>query len=176
VGVLRFAGPFGVDRSASDTVAYVRRWSDPDASFERAAAQLYGIITLRLADAAVVPYVFSGYIGPLRGSLAQLLDQANRAGLRVDATPVRSAIDRLAPIAARFDRSVPPRDDDVERSPRELRAARALDSIVYDASGDARPLFPDADTALADHDAPAVDAALGHAADAIDEAARALTL
>jgi N-acetylated-alpha-linked acidic dipeptidase len=48
---LAFRGPFGPYHSSFDTVRYATTWSDPGFVLHRAAAQLYGLLALRLANA-----------------------------------------------------------------------------------------------------------------------------
>jgi N-acetylated-alpha-linked acidic dipeptidase len=67
-----FFGPFGPYHSSYDTLQFARTISDPEFDLHRAAAQLYGIAVLRLADADVVPYHFSAYVAPMGSALRAL--------------------------------------------------------------------------------------------------------
>jgi hypothetical protein len=125
-------------------LTYALRWSDPDFGLHRAAAQLYGILALRIADATVVPYSFAGYTPLLRQSLARLAVQAQTAGLTLDQRPTQRAIQRFARVAAAVDRGVPHSEDDDGTSLRGLRAARELDAILAGSAGVAGPTLLDA--------------------------------
>jgi N-acetylated-alpha-linked acidic dipeptidase len=168
-GSVSFRGPFGVDNSSADTLLYATTQSDPDFSLHRAAAQLYGIAALRLADAGTVPYLFSGYTALLRGGTAQLGARAARAALTFDTSLFRRAVDRFAAVAARFDRTGA--RGDVDGSASALRAARGLDALVYGASGDVPVILPEIDAAVAAHDAGRTGAALRRAADSVNAVA-----
>jgi N-acetylated-alpha-linked acidic dipeptidase len=171
VAALNFRGPFGAYHASDDTLLYATRFSDPDFSLHRAAAQLYGIAALRLADAGIVPYAFSGYAPLLRAGSARASARAARSGLAVDPRGLTRAIDRFSAAAAVFDGATPRgRDAGV----RELRAARTLDLLIYGTGGDASRLLPDLDSAVRSNDARKTGAALARAGAALDAATAAL--
>jgi N-acetylated-alpha-linked acidic dipeptidase len=173
VAALNFGGPFGAYHSSDDTLAYAMRFSDPDFSLHRAAAQLYGVVALRLADAGYVPYAFSGYSTQLRSASAQLAARTARGGQNADMPSLVRAIDRFSTAAASFDRGLPRGAGDI--GGRELRAAREIDVLLYGASGDASTPLPELASAIATNDATLISAALGHAAAALQRATGALT-
>jgi Peptidase family M28 len=172
VAALDFRGPFGAYHSSDDTLSYATHFSDPDFSLHRAAAQLYGIAALRLADAGYVPYAFSGYAPLLRDGSARLAARAERAGLAVNLPALVRAIDRFAAAAAGFDRAFPHGRDIAGR---ELRAARAVDGLLYGTRGNAGLPFPDIDSALATTDATRVEAAIARVGAALAGATTALS-
>ncbi len=155
-----FRGPFGVYHSSYDTLRYATTMSDPDFARDRAAAQLYGLAALRLADAQTVPYTLAGYTPLLRTSAARL-PARHRAG-------VARAVERLARLSARLDATIAQAPDDLW--PRERRAVRALDALVYGGSTSVR-LDRELDAALALPDARDTGAALAQAAARIDRSA-----
>jgi N-acetylated-alpha-linked acidic dipeptidase len=161
-----FRGPFGVYRSSYDTLGYATRISDPDFNLHRSAAQLYGIVTLRLADAPGPPYAFSGYAALLRRGAASRGGRRARAGNPRgggrDGAALGRAVDRFAAAAARFDRQ-PARAGDDAATARALSAAQQLDALVYGADGST--IAPSAENADA----------IGRAIDAVNRAARELT-
>jgi len=168
---LSFRGPFGAYHSSDDTLLYATRFSDPDFSLHRAAAQLYGVAALRLADAGSVPYAFSGYLPPLRDAAARVAARAAYAGLAVEFTAFARAVEHFGAAAAAFDRSVP-RGRDL--GARELRAARALDVLLYGADGPAARPLREIDAALNTGDTGFAAAALAGAGAALDGATAAL--
>ncbi len=177
VGALNFRGPFAARDSSDDTLAYAARFSDPDFSLHRAAAQLYGIVALRLADADYVPYAFSGYAAQLRAGSTGL---ANRAAPPVRTDPptgwpaLTHAIDRFDAAADGFDRSsARPRN----LAARELRAAQSLDTLLYGTAGGTAGAglpFPDLDAALGTGDSAAIGAAISRSVASLDSATAAL--
>lgn len=71
-----FSGQFGVYHSRFDNFEWMRRFGDPSFRYSVAAAQVYGTLALRLADADVLPYDFQDcgrklekYIRDLGGEL-----------------------------------------------------------------------------------------------------------
>ena len=164
-------GPFGVANSADDTLAFATRWSDPDFHLHRAAAQLYGIAALRLADASGSPYSFSGYAAVLRGGIDGLLKRAApQSGIRIDAGALRRALGRFASAAAVYDRSSPPRPSDALTA-RALDAVHGLDALAYGTAGPGRTTFADVVSARATGDPALTQAALRRAISALDRAA-----
>jgi N-acetylated-alpha-linked acidic dipeptidase len=160
---MRFSGAFGVADTADDTLAYARRWTDPDFSLHRAAAQLDGIAVLRLADGETVPYVFGGYPQILRDAMNRLAARATANGVSVDLTAFERSVDRLATAAVAVDRRFGLATDPANAVERELRAARELDAVVTDTLADDR-----SDHADAKPDA-AVDRATGAVGRATDD-------
>jgi N-acetylated-alpha-linked acidic dipeptidase len=63
VADLSFRGPYGVYHSAYDTHDWVARFGDPGFRYHAALVQLLGLVTLRLADADVVPFDYGDYAG-----------------------------------------------------------------------------------------------------------------
>lgn len=170
VATLDFSGPFGVYHSSADTVAYATRFSDPDFRLHRAAAQLYGFIVLRIADAAGVPYAFSGYTPLLRGSVVKLARRAKRFRLSFNTAILGRALDRFAAAAGAAD-GRPALEDVAARS---LGVAHELDSLLYGVSGYGGTALPDIDAALTTRDPAQIGAAIGRAAATLDRASRAL--
>jgi N-acetylated-alpha-linked acidic dipeptidase len=125
VATVRFSGPFAAGGSSDDTLAYATRFSDPDFTVHRAAAQLYGVVALRLADGAALPYTFSTYGPLLRGSLNRAAANAARLRIRVDRRPYRGALDRFAFAASAADQL------SARAGPAaQLRAVHDLDVLV----------------------------------------------
>jgi N-acetylated-alpha-linked acidic dipeptidase len=171
-GGIGFGGPLGVYHSSYDTLAYAENIADPDLTLHRAAAQIYGIVAMRLADADVIPYQFSGYTPLLRAGYLRIATRVAAQHLGVDLTSFKSTIDRFARTAAGVDPLIAAAQVDVPDN--ELIAVHALDTLVYGANGYASDAFPDISAALASGDAPAVAAAVARATGAIATAANVL--
>jgi hypothetical protein len=161
-----------VYHSSYDTLAYAENIADPDLTLHRAAAQIYGIVAMRLADADVIPYQFSGYTPLLRAGYLRIATRVAAAQMNVDLTTFKGAIDRFARAAAGIDPLIAAAQIDLPDN--ELVAVHALDTLVYGANGYASDVFPDVNAALAAGNGPAVAAALARATGAIATAANAL--
>jgi len=171
-GGIGFDGPLGVYHSSYDTLAYAENIADPDLTLHRAAAQIYGLVAMRLADADVIPYQFSGYTPLLRSGYLRIATRVASQQLGVDLTSFKSTIDRFARTAAGVDPLIAAAQIDVPNN--ELIAVHALDTLVYGANGYASDAFPDISAALATGDAAAVAAAVARATGAIATAANVL--
>lgn len=54
-------GPYGVYHSAFDDFAWFKKFGDPDFVYEQQMARVFGLETLRMADADVLPYDYEEY-------------------------------------------------------------------------------------------------------------------
>jgi hypothetical protein len=165
-----FSGPFGVYHSSYDTLLFATTISDPGFGLHRAAAQLYGIAALRLANADVVPYHFSAYVGPMQSAVRALAALARVRKMTLDSRGFSRSIGRYAGSAARSDLATT-RALTAGASGRELEAARVLDLIAYGIDGGTGITFPDVDRALRNGDQAAADLAVARARTSIERAA-----
>ena len=69
---LSFGGPYGVYHSIYDNFDWMQKFGDPQFKYSVAAAQIFGLLGLRLAEADLVPMDFSDYAEALRAHLEQL--------------------------------------------------------------------------------------------------------
>jgi N-acetylated-alpha-linked acidic dipeptidase len=164
-----FSGPFGPYHSSYDTLQFARTISDPQFDLHRAAAQLFGIAVLRLADADVVPYHFNAYVGPMNAALRNLAGLARTRHVNIDTRGFDASIRRFAANANRHDVATK-RVATGNLSDRELEAARSLDLAAYGVDGDTGISFPDVVRAISEGDQNAVDLAVGRARQTIDRA------
>jgi len=162
-----FFGPFGPYHSSYDTLQFARTISDPEFDLHRAAAQLYGVAVLRLADADVVPYHFSAYVGPMASAVRGLAALARLHRVSLDARGFDNSIRRFAASAARSDAATK-RVATGDAADRELEAARILDLSAYGIDGDTGITFPDVARAIRQGDQSAVDLAVARARTTID--------
>jgi N-acetylated-alpha-linked acidic dipeptidase len=172
VAEMDFSGPFGPYHSSYDTLRYATAWSDPGFVLHRTAAQLYGVLAMRLAESDALPYAFSAYVPHLRAGLARLEARAREDGRSLDLAALRSSIDAFAAVARRA-------DDAIARGAgpgvtRELAAAQAIDALAYGVDGYAAVPFPAVTRAYASGSTPALTAALAGARTAIDDATKNL--
>jgi N-acetylated-alpha-linked acidic dipeptidase len=162
-----FFGPFGPYHSSYDTLQFARTISDPEFDLHRAAAQLYGIAVLRLADADVVPYHFSAYVAPMGSALRALAALARTRRVSLDARGFGVSIRRFAADAARSDAATM-RVATGGAADREMEAARILDLSAYGIDGETGITFPDVVRAIREGDQNAIDLAVARARTTID--------
>jgi N-acetylated-alpha-linked acidic dipeptidase len=175
VASMGFSGPYGVYHSSYDTLQYATTYSDPGFVYHRTAAQLYGVAAMRLADATVIPYTYSGYVPMLRTGYSQIAARALRDHLDIDLAPLRTAIDAFAYSATRIDAriaaaTVPDFPD------RELSAVHDLDGLVYGRNGYASVAFPSINAAFATASAANVSAALQQATAVVSRATASVSI
>jgi N-acetylated-alpha-linked acidic dipeptidase len=162
-----FSGPFGPYHSSYDTLQFARTISDPEFDLHRAAAQLYGVAVLRLANADVVPYHFSAYVAPMNSALRALAALARARRVSLDARGFEASIRRFAAGAARSDAATK-RVATGGAADREMEAARILDLTAYGIEGETGITFPDVARAIREGDQNAVDLAVSRARSTID--------
>jgi N-acetylated-alpha-linked acidic dipeptidase len=172
VANMAFTGPLGGYHSSDDTLPFALKHSDPGFVRHRTAAQLYGLLALRLLNADAVPYSFSAYVPLMRSALAQISAKATTAKLAIDVSALQSAIDAFAGTAGRFD-ALTARGVNVEAADRALEAARLLDRVAYGVDGYGASLFPELTRSLGAPNT-AFDVAATRARNAIDQAGRLL--
>jgi len=166
---LAFTGPLGAYHSSYDTLQFATTYSDPGFIRHRAAAQLFGLLAMRLAGAEAIPYSFSAYAPVLRGAIAQLTQRATTARTSIDLSSLQSTVDAFAATAARYD-ALTARAANVASADRTLEAARVLDLVAYSADGPRATVFPELERALAGGNAATVDVALTRTRNAIAHA------
>ncbi|HEY0395773.1 MAG TPA: M28 family peptidase [Candidatus Elarobacter sp.] len=172
VAELGFEGPFGPYHSSYDTLRYATTWSDPGFTLHRVAAQLYGVVAMRFANADVPPYAFASYVPVLNAGLERLQSRARTDRRALDLTEVRGAIDVFTTAARRADDAIARGEG--PGSARELAAAQSIDTLAYGVDGYASVAFPDVSKAYASGSAAALRAALASARAAIAAAANDL--
>jgi N-acetylated-alpha-linked acidic dipeptidase len=90
-----FSGDYGVYHSAYDSFYWMSKFGDPTFQYHTTAAQLWGTIALRLANARGLPFVYTDYANQLRDFLAEVERTAARRKLAppFDSRALREAID-----------------------------------------------------------------------------------
>ena len=169
VAEMGFSGPFGAYHSSYDTLRYAKTWSDPGFVLHRVAAQMYGVVAMRLADADALPYAFASYVPDLSSGVLQLQTRAQHDGRSIDVAALRAAIAAFATAARAA-------DDAIARGAgpgveRELSAAQTIDLLAYGVEGYASVAFPDIANVYATRDDAALRDALERARAAVERAA-----
>ena len=93
-----FGGPYGVYHAVYDNFRWMEKYGDPEFLYHAAAARLWGLMAMRLANAEVVPLRFSTYASDLREDL----DTMRRDAIRRARTPADAASGQKAPITPDF--------------------------------------------------------------------------
>lgn len=170
-----FGGVLGVYHSSYDTILYAKTFGDPGFAMHRAAAQLVGVIAMRLADAQVVPYQFGTYAPLLRGAVRALGATAKATKTHVDAAGLGQSIARFGAAARRFDAATQNLATE-SATARALDAARILDVVLYGNDGYRGGAVPELAHAVGAGDQGDVDRATARTRAAIDRAADLLAI
>ncbi|HEV2879921.1 MAG TPA: M28 family metallopeptidase [Pyrinomonadaceae bacterium] len=79
-----FGGDYGVYHSAYDSFNWMEKFGDPDFVYHVAAAQIWGTITLRLANARALPFDYADYATEIRDFINETQKTAARRKLADD--------------------------------------------------------------------------------------------
>src|SRR6185312_13272348 len=93
-----FGGDYGVYHSAYDSFYWMSHFGDPTFAYHVTAAQLWGTIAMRLADASGLPLDYRDYAGQVREFFDESMKTARRRKLDsgFDPTPMNKAIEKFA--------------------------------------------------------------------------------
>jgi len=123
-----FNGDYGVYHSAYDSFYWMDHFGDPGFNYHVAAAQLWGTLAMRLADADGLSFDYTDYATQIRDFFTEAMRLArirNLAG-SLDEKSMTSAIDDFAKEAERVEKN---RQDAVRNSDRE-RLAKINNAII----------------------------------------------
>lgn len=103
---MSFGGDYGVYHSAYDSFYWMSKFGDPTFAYHVAAAQVWGTIALRLANASVLPFDYTDYGAQMRDFLTETSRTAARRRLAdsFDAKALGEAIKDFMDEAARADK------------------------------------------------------------------------
>ena len=76
-----FGGDYGVYHSAYDSFYWMSHFGDPNFVYHVAAAQLWGTIAMRLADAVALPFDYTDYADQIRDFFNESVKTARRRNL-----------------------------------------------------------------------------------------------
>ena len=76
-----FGGDYGVYHSAYDSFHWMEKFGDPKFEYHAAAAQIWGTVALRLADAPALPFDYADYAAQLRDFIGETVRTAQRRRL-----------------------------------------------------------------------------------------------
>jgi N-acetylated-alpha-linked acidic dipeptidase len=131
-----FGGDYGVYHSAYDSFYWMSHFGDPDFVYHVAAAQLWGTVALRLANAAGLPLDYRDYAWQVREFFDECMKVARRRKLAgaLDDKPMLKALQNFAAEAdhvekARQDTVAEIERTRVEANDRQPRAVQRLQRI-----------------------------------------------
>jgi N-acetylated-alpha-linked acidic dipeptidase len=96
-------GGGGIYHSIYDTFSWYTRFSDSSFEYGRTLTQAAGTLTMRIADAHILPFAFSNLAETLSGYLDEI-EKLPHDG--VELQPLRQAIEKLRITADEYDRSL----------------------------------------------------------------------
>lgn len=101
-----FGGDYGVYHSAYDTFYWMSHFGDPTFEYHVTAARVWGLVALRLADAAGLPFDYTDYASELTNFLTETKKLAIRRRLSdsFDSDAISDAINDLAQEAERVEK------------------------------------------------------------------------
>ncbi len=104
---LSFGGDYGVYHSAFDSFYWMEHFGDPTFAYHAAAAQAWGMVALRLADAPALPLYYSDYAAQVREFFDDSMKAAKQRGLAsgLDQKPMLQALEDFSREAARLERT-----------------------------------------------------------------------
>jgi N-acetylated-alpha-linked acidic dipeptidase len=125
---MSFGGDYGVYHSAYDSFYWMDHFGDPGFQYHVAAAQVWGLLTLRLADADALSFDYTDYANEIRSFFRE---DARIAGWRnlanaFDEKPMNAAIDDFAREAERIEKA---RQDAIKSNDR-AKLARINDALM----------------------------------------------
>ncbi|MGH9903594.1 MAG: transferrin receptor-like dimerization domain-containing protein, partial [Pyrinomonadaceae bacterium] len=102
---MSFGGDYGVYHSAYDSFNWMAKFGDPTFNYHVAAAQIWGTVALRLAEARSLPFDYTDYAAEMRKFVEETRGTASRRRLAnyFDANRVLGAVKEFAEEAARID-------------------------------------------------------------------------
>jgi N-acetylated-alpha-linked acidic dipeptidase len=87
-----FGGDYGVYHSIYDDFFWMKHFGDPKFGYHAAMGRIAGLITLRLAEADVLPFDYASYATAIEGAVKELEDAAKTKGAALDFSAVKTAV------------------------------------------------------------------------------------
>ena len=123
-----FGGDYGVYHSAYDSFYWMDHFGDPGFVYHVAAAQIWGTLAMRLADADGLSFDYTDYANEIRGFFREAMRIAGWRKLadQFDDKPMREAIEEFAKEAERIEKA---RQDAIRGGDR-AKLARINDALM----------------------------------------------
>jgi N-acetylated-alpha-linked acidic dipeptidase len=102
-----FGGDYGVYHSSYDSFYWMDHFGDPGFVYHVAAAQIWGTLALRLADADALPFDYTDYASQIREFFTEALRLAKQKNLEssFDDRSMNAAVEDFAKESARLEKS-----------------------------------------------------------------------
>ena len=100
--LLQFDGPYGVYHSMYDDFYWMNHFGDPGYRYHALMSQVWGTLSLRLADSDILPYDFVFDAGQIR-QFVRDLDSSSHVNAHVSLTPLYQRIDAFEAAAKALD-------------------------------------------------------------------------
>lgn len=102
-----FGGDYGVYHSAYDSFYWMSHFGDPNFVYHVAAAQLWGTVAMRLADAAGLPLDYRDYASQVRDFFDESMKTAKRRKLAggLDEKPMMKALEHFSDEAEQIEKA-----------------------------------------------------------------------
>ena len=126
-----FGGDYGVYHSAYDSFYWMSHFGDPDFSYHVAAAQLWGTMALRVADAPVLPFDYTDYANQIREYFNESVKLAKHRHLDkgIDEKSMNEALESFSSEAARVESERQKLSSDSDK-PSAARLRRLNDALM----------------------------------------------
>jgi N-acetylated-alpha-linked acidic dipeptidase len=113
-----FGGDYGVYHSAYDSFYWMSHFGDPNFVYHVAAAQLWGTVAMRLAEAAGLPLDYRDYAWQVREFFDQCMKTARRRKLAdaLDEKPMNKALQSFSEEAERVEKARQETVAEIERT------------------------------------------------------------
>jgi len=125
---MSFGGDYGVYHSAYDSFYWMDHFGDPGFRYHVAAAQLWGTLAMRLADAAGLSFDYTDYANQIRDYFAETMKLARLRNLAsgLDEKSMTDAIDDFAKAADRIEKN----RQEAIRSSNRTRLAKINEALI----------------------------------------------
>jgi N-acetylated-alpha-linked acidic dipeptidase len=123
-----FDGPYGVYHAAVDNYDWMQKFGDPTFAYSTAAAQVFGTLALRLADADILPFEYGDYGRGIQQYLGDLTAQMRKSHLagKLQLEHVTTAAVEFFEIANALDQKIAGAGASAVSDPGELAALNHL--------------------------------------------------
>ena len=130
-----FGGDYGVYHSAYDSFYWMTHFGDPDFVYHVAAAQLWGTMAIRLADADGLSFDYTDYANQIREYFDESIRLAKHRRLdsAIDEKSINEAVRNFSEEAVRLERERQKLVADADKSPSSAAKLRRLNDALMGA-------------------------------------------
>jgi N-acetylated-alpha-linked acidic dipeptidase len=124
-----FGGDYGVYHSAYDSFYWMDHFGDPGFVYHVAAAQVWGTLAMRLAEAEGLPFDYTDYANQIRDFFTEAVKLAKRKNLSgsFDEKGMTAAVEDFASEAARLEKS---RQEAISKGADSARLKRINEALI----------------------------------------------